>query len=257
MESLNTLSEGYLSADTGSVSKPKRSLARKILRWVTYGAASLIVIFTLLNIAWTMSGSNQWEIEIDKNGVQVYSLKSPGSYLKQYRAVMQGDYSLNHLVAGLIENSTMDMCKNHIPSCVDVQVIEPWNTKTMSDTVLWKLALPEPFMPRETLIRSQVSQDPLTKAVTVDVIAAPNAAPRNPDSIRITHMQNRWKYTPLDQGKVEIEFLQDFDMGGLFPSFLLNLAGAEETYKFIHDQLPGLLDRDELRSTTYEFIEEL
>lgn len=257
MESINTVSDGYVAADTSAVGKPERSRTKRVMRIMGYGFASLIVIITLLNLLWTMSGSNQWKLEIDENNVQVYSLKSPGSYLKQYRAVMQADYTLNHLVAGLIENSTLDICKKHIPSCVDVQVIEPWSAKTMSDTVLWKLALPDPFMPRETLIRSQVSQDPTTKVVTVDVIAAPNAAPRNPDSIRLTHMQNRWIYTPLENGKVEIEFLQDIDMGGLFPDFLLNIGGAEETYKFIHDQLPALLDREDLRNTTYDFIEEL
>jgi hypothetical protein len=46
------------------------------------------------------------------------------------------------------------------------------------------------------------------------------------------------------------------DMGGTFPRFLLNLAGAEEVYKFIHDQLPQLLDKTELRGVRYDFIKE-
>jgi hypothetical protein len=46
------------------------------------------------------------------------------------------------------------------------------------------------------------------------------------------------------------------DMGGMFPDFLLNLAGADETYVFLHDQLPGLLNRDQLRAARYDFITE-
>lgn len=237
--------------------KAKSSLLKKAIKALPYGIASLIIIVFVANVLWKLSGDSQWKLEFERNGVKVYSMKASGAYLKQYKAVMRGKYTLNQLVGGLIENSTLDNCKNHIPGCMDVKVIQPWSTNTMSDTVLWKLQLPAPFSPRETVIRSQVSQDPETKAVTVDVIAAPNSTPRNKGSVRLTHLQNRWKYTPLGKGEVEIEFTQNIDMGGMFPDFLLNLAGAEQTYTFIHDQLPGLLDKDNLRAVRYDFITEV
>lgn len=232
--------------------KKKRSL----LRYALYGGSFALVAVFVANIAWTMSGSGKWVQEIDRNGVKVYSLKAPGAYNTQFKAVMRGKYSLNQLVGGLIENSTIDNCKKNIPDCVDVKVISPWSAKTMSDTVLWKLALPDPFMPREMVMRSQVSQDPTSKTVTVDLLAAPSSAPRNADSVRLTHIQNRWRYTPVGKDEVEIEFLQDFDMGGMFPTILINLAGAEETYKFIHDQLPALVNTEKLRAIKYDFIAE-
>ena len=243
-----------MSKEEAVPARPSR--IRRLLRFAVYaGAVSVVAIFAG-NVLWRMSGSNEWELEFERNGVKVWSLKEPGAYNKQYRAVMQGEFTLNQLVAGLIENSTQEMCKKNIPGCMDVQVIEPWSDQTMTDTVLWKLELPEPFLPRESLIGSHVHQDPATKTVTVDVMAAPNSAPRNPGTIRLTHFQNRWRYTPVGNGKVEIEFIQNIDMGGMFPDFLLNLGGAEETYKFLHDQLPKLLDRDDLRRARYDFIVE-
>ncbi len=235
---------------------PKRSRFRKLLRLAKYALALAIVGIFIGNILWRMSGSNRWEPEFERNGVKVYSLKAPGAYGKQYKAVARGKYTLNQLVAGLIENATPENCKQHIPGCLEVKVIQPWNVNTMTDTVLWKLEMPPPFLPRESLIRSHIRQDPKTRTVTVDVLAAPNSAPRNPGTIRLSHFQNRWTYRPVGGGEVEIEFVQDIDMGGMFPDFLLNLAGADETYKFIHDQLPGLLDRDDLRRARYDFITE-
>lgn len=258
MEAVNDVASSGFAEDAKPAATTKsKSWFRKLKTYAAYGSAILVIVIFLGNVFWTMSGNNEWSLELDKEGVQVYSLKAPGSYIKQYRAVMKTDFTLTQLVAGLIENSTQEMCRNSIPGCSDVQVIEPWSTKTMSDTVLWKLDLPSPFSPRETLIRSGVAQDPVTKVVTVDVFAVPNVIPRNKGVVRLTHMQNRWTYTPLPEGGVEIEFLQDIDMGGMFPDFLLNLAGAEEAFKFIHDQLPLLIDRDELRAVQYDFIEEL
>ncbi|WP_395787565.1 hypothetical protein [Aquimonas sp.] len=238
-----------------TIARPRSRLMR-LLRLSTYLLAGLVLFIFLVNLLWKASGDNQWHLEFERNGVQVYSLKEPGTYNKRFRALTRTDYTLTHLVAGLIENATLDNCLNSIPDCVDLKVISPWDSKTMSDTVLWKLGLPAPFTAREIVIRSQVSQDPVSRAVTIDVIAAPNSAPRNPDAIRLTHVQNRWIYTPKENGQVEIEFIQDMDMGGTFPRFLLNLAGAEEVYKFIHDQLPQLLDKTELRGVRYDFIKE-
>lgn len=235
---------------------PRPSRIRPFLRLSKYVIALGITVIFLGNVLWQMSGSSRWDLELERNGVKVYSLKTPGAYNKQYKAVMRGDFTLNQLVAGLIQNSTSEMCEKHIPNCMRVQVISPWSDSTMTDTVLWKLKLPAPFLPRETVIRSHVVQDLQTNVVTVDVYAAPNSTSRNPGTIRLVHFQNRWMYTPVENGQVEIEFLQDIDMGGLFPDILLNLAGAEETYKFIHDQLPKLLDRNELRNAKYDFIME-
>jgi len=219
--------------------------------------ASLVVLTFVTSKVWKSSGSGEWELELEKNGVEVFSMKSPGSSVKQYKGVMQSDYSLNHLVAGLIENSTLDNCKNNIPNCVDLQVLDEWDANLMSDTVLWKLELFPPLKPREILIRSHVNQDEVTKVVSVDIYGAPNRIPRNENTVRLSYIQNKWVYTPVAEGQTQIEFYQDMNMGGLFPDFLLNLAGADETYKFLHDQLPGLLNNDGLSSKKYDFIAEL
>ena len=219
----------------------------------------LCVLFSFIwvaNILWVYSGDGQWKLERDEDGVQIYSKKHPGNYMVQFKGVMRGEYTLNQMVAGLIENSTLDNCKNNIPDCVDLKVIEPWSNTTRSDTVMWTLGLPEPFTTREILIQSFVNQDPETKIVTIDVIAAPNKIPRTPGTIRVEYMQNKWRYIPLDNGQVEIEFSQDMSMGGLMPDLLFNLGGADETYKFIHDQLPGLINKPEFKTIKYPFIEE-
>jgi len=237
--------------------QPKKSKIKSFFKYLFYLFSTLVVALTAFNLYWAASGSNEWGLEYEKNGVQVFSRNTPGGYVKQFKASMNTDFSLDHLVAGLIENADKNICDNYIPSCMDVQVISPWNEKLMSDTVLWKLELPPPFLPRETIIRSHVVQDQETGAVIVDIYSAPNAIPRNPGAFRVTHMQNRWIYTPLKNGQTEVTFIQDIDMGGMFPDFLLNLAGAEETYKFLYEQLPQILDRDELRSIDYSYIKSL
>jgi hypothetical protein len=223
-----------------------------------FGAASLIMVVYVASVAWTMSGSHQWELELDKDGVQVYSFKAPGSFNKQFKGVTRGDYSQSQFVAALLlDNHSLDNCKQWIPTCIGLQVLEPYSEKAQGDSVLWTLELlPPVFKNREYVIKSHAEQHPETKVVAIDILAAANKVPLNDCCVRITHIHNRWQITPLDDGQVEVQLVQDFSMGGFFPDFLLNLANAEETYKLFHDQLPALVNKEKYRVAEFEFIDD-
>lgn len=225
---------------------------------VLLGAAAAIVLVYAARVAWTMSGSNQWELEIDRDGVQVYSFKAPGSYVKQFKGVTRGDYSRSQIAAALLlDNHSLENCKEWIPECVGLEVLEPYSERAQGDAVLWTLELLPPlFDNREYVIKTNASQDKRSKAVAIDVMAAANKIPLHDCCVRITHIHNRWRVAPLANGQVEVELVQDFSMGGLFPDFLLNLAGAEETHKLFHDQLPRLLEKQKYRTVRFDFIEE-
>ena len=231
---------------------------KKPIKTVLLGAAALITLGYAAILAWTMSGSNKWELEIDKNGVQVYSFKAPGSYGKQFKGVTRAKYTQSQIVAALmLDNGSLENCKEWIAECVELQVLEAYNSKDQGDSVLWTLELLPPlFKNREYVIKSRAAQDPQTKVVSIDIMSAANKVPLNDCCVRINHIHNRWQLTPVDKGELEVQLVQDFSMGGFFPDFLLNLGVAEETYKLFHDQLPGLLSKEKYRAAKFDYIVE-
>lgn len=238
-------------------SKPADGRMKKILKIMLYGGSALIVFLFVLDIMWVGSGSNEWKLEMEKNGVKVYSLKTPGTSKKMFRSSMQMDYhSLSQLVAGQIENANMETCKELVLGCMDLQVVHPFDPKEMSDTMLWKIKLPGPFLPRENLIKSQIYQDKKTKAVTIEIMAAPNEIPRNLGAIRTTNIHNIWEFTPLETGRVQIDYFLDMGLGGMFPDHLMNVGAVNTMYTWIHDLFPKLVDRKQFRTIQYDFIEE-
>jgi hypothetical protein len=225
------------------------SKLKKAGKALLFGAAGSIVLISIVNVAWILSGSNQWELEIDRDGVQVYSFKAPGTFTKQFKGVMRGKYTQSQFVAALLlDNHSLDNCKEWIPACIGLEVLEPYNEKAQGDAVLWTLELLPPlFANREYVIKSHAEQHPETKVVSIDIMAAANKVPLNDCCVRITHIHNRWQIKPVDNGQVEVELVQDFSMGGFFPDFLLNLANAEETYKLFHEKY---------RTARFAFIDE-
>lgn len=208
--------------------------------------------------AWISSGSSQWELELDKDGIQVYSLKAPGSNVKQFKGVVRGPYTQSQIVASLmLDNDSLENCKAWIPVCMDLTVLEPYNDKAQGDAVLWTLEMMPPlFANREYAIKTRAAQDPKTKVVHIDIMAAPSKLAPNDCCLRITHIHNRWQISPAKDGQVEIQLVQDFSMGGFFPDLLVNISGVEETYKLFHESLPGLVNKEKYLKARFDYIDE-
>lgn len=235
----------------------RRSRWRRLLAISPYLVSALIVAVFLANFLWRISGSGTWKLVKETNGVKIFSMKIPGEYKMIFKATHELDYySIHQAVAGQVANATMETCKTLVLGCLDFEVIEPFSAQAKSDVVLWKVALPTPFSPRENLIQSQIQQDKVTKAVRIDILAAPNKIPMRDDAVRTTHNHCVWTFTPQANGKLGIEYIQDISLGGFFPDLLINLTASATMYTWIHDLLPGLLDRPGFREIKYDFLEE-
>ena len=116
-----------------------------------------------------LEGSGEWELELDQDGVQVYALKAPGNNTKLFKGVTRGNYTSSQFVAALmLDNDSLENCKQWIPPCVGVQVLEDYRDESQGDSVLWTLELlPPVFHNREYVIKTHAAQDSESKVVTV------------------------------------------------------------------------------------------
>jgi hypothetical protein len=247
------LNTNATNTDSANLAKPRRSLWKK-------ARTALIVIAAVALIAdlfWAMSGSNEWEVAREGDGVKIYTLKAPGDRSIKVKAVMEGDYTLSQLTALHIIDDNLQTCQDWFPNCVDFTRIKEFDPVKGYDLDMWRLDFPFPFDDRELLISTVVSQDMSTKAVVLDVLASPNTLPHNKGIVRIQRMHNRWQFTPKTNGKVEVELIQDTEMGGLFPYFLLNLVAADENYKFFSKELRGFLAKEKYVKARLGFIEDI
>lgn len=236
-----------------TTTKPKKW--KKILKYLFIGLFSLIVILLVWNWLWINSGSNRWELKMDKDGVKIYTLKSPGDKFVKFKSSMRGNYTLSQLAASHIIDHNLETCKEWFPNCIECRTLEPFDTLKLYDVTMWTLTFPGPFSSRELLIKTMVSQNK-DKVVTIDVVGVPNAIAPTDKIVRVERMHNVWKFTPLGNGQSECECLQDIDLGGFFPYFLMNMAGLDATYTFMHDELPKFLDKDRYRNAHFAFIKE-
>ena len=224
----------------------------------------LYVAFTLLVLAgiaadtiWKASGSAEWKLAKDVDGVKVYTLKVPGDRLIKTKTVMEGEYTLSQLAAPHIIDHNLETCKKWIPNCIAVTPIKDFDPVTRSSVDMWRLDFPSPLSDRELLISTIVSQDKASKAVALDAVVLPNVLPHNDGIVRVEQMHNRWKFTPNRNGKVEVELIQDTNFGGSFPYFLMNMVIADESHAFFRDELREILKEEKYVNAKFEFIDDI
>lgn len=257
--STTNLQDLGLPASTGAASKAigrSRGKLGRILKYSGFGLVGLLALALLSNWLWTMSGSNQWELKIDEEGTQIYTLKSPGAALLKTKGVWHSkEFTLNHHLAPFFDESIQEDCGKWLPECLNYRILESWDPKTERNITMWTLKLPGMFAPREILLEGRLYQDPVTKVVTIENIAVPNSLPRNDCCVRIEHFHNIWHFTPLADGTIRVEFLSDWEMGGAFPTLLLNLAGPGEVFKALTRTNPEFLRQEKFRNARFDFID--
>jgi hypothetical protein len=236
---------------TTAATPKKRGWARKLLRIALVTGFVLVVGLLTAHVVWKRSGSGKWQLEIDKNGVQVYTLKLPGSTLKHFKAVGKAKTSLQRVMA-VFTDSSLQHCHDIMSNCLTSSAVVPWNVNDHYWVGLVRARLPWPFSPRELVMKNHFSQDPQSKTLFIDITAVPELLPPDKCCVRVTQMDNRWRWTPLKNGEFEVEVIEDMDVK--LPYILWN-ARAKEVSK-IMSTVQGLMDRKKGPDEKFDFLQE-
>jgi len=234
--------------NTATATQPK-SKAKKLLFYVVIPLTVIVILSLISHAIWKSSGSNQWELQRDEEGVKIYTKKIPGDALLKVRGVGK----IRSKLAGIFKlMRDAESCVD--AGCYDASVIE---TKDYPHIVYYKFTYPLffPFKDREYIVVSEFVQDPVTKEINVDYVATPDKMPSSDCCVRITHMDNKWRFTPLENGDVEVEFELDTSSGGNFPDFVISLGAPGLVHWAILD-FQRILDKDKYQNAKAEYLDE-
>jgi len=208
-----------------------RGRARKILK---FGAVALALLFPLLAMVhylWLVSGTNEWKLTDERNGITIWTQKTPGNPLLKGRARFQ----VRSTLGGIIK-IVYDRDVHKANNMMKVNFIEAQHAPGYFGVFnKFTQDMPWPFQAREFVLMSEHVQNATTKAIELNALAAPNKVTPSDCCVRIVHLHNRYTVTPRSDGAVDIEFFWDIDLGGAFPYALQNVALPGNLYKAMDD----------------------
>jgi hypothetical protein len=232
-----------------STGKPRKRIRKMVL----FGVLSLLVIFYVGDWIWYKSGSNEWKLARDRDGIKIWTLKTSGSRITKIKLRMQLKSKLASMIK-LIE----DPASGPDVGAKEVNMLEMKVSPAGDFSAYYecKIDLPFPFKDRQSVILILHSQDSISKKIEMNIFAAPNKLPPDDSYVRPTHMHNIWYLTPLENGLIDIEYYQDSDIGGSVPYFVNNVIAIEALFELFR-KFQHFMDLEKFKDAKFHYVKEL
>jgi len=160
-----------------------------------------------------------WELQRDKDGIQVYTQAVEGSPYDAVRTTTRmTDVRLSSLVA-LIEDAPA--CSDWADSCAESYLLE-----RLSDSESLVYAhndMPFPVKDRDVLALVKWSQDSTTFEVVMNSVATVGKMDEVRGRLRLTKAEASWNFAPQTDGSVLISNEAHIDPGSALPGWVTNM----------------------------------
>jgi len=163
--------------------------------------------------------AGDWEVAYEGDGLLVERRDYRGSELDEIRGSVRVHASLNALMALLKDDAFNDRW-----------VYRSGGARILQDDgypqayVYGIVDAPFPMTDRDTVVRFDYRQDPVTREITIDITNFPQFVPAEPGFIRVPEFGGFWRLRPLGGGWVEVTYQVYGDPGGWIPVWLANRA---------------------------------
>lgn len=208
-------------------------------------------LVALLLVPGIVMAEEAWQLKKEKNGIQVFVRKVPGSELKEFRGVtyLKG-VTLSSLLA------TLDITEGYtrwLHNCGEARLLKKVSQHERYNYMVTKA--PWPVSDRDSVMHSVVSQNPKDLTVTVRMQSVADFMPPVKGRVRIPKLAGLWIYKPLDNGSVMVVYQLHSEPGGKLPASLANTAVVDLPY-FTLMNLTKIIQEPQYRDAKYAEVTE-
>lgn len=217
-------------------------------------ATSLVPIAALALLAAPPALGQDWTLvrEDSRRDIVVYERARPDGYL-EFRGVTHVDSRLSAFVA-LFD---------------DFEAAPDWLYRTREITPIERLsdtesyvhsinAMPWPLRDRDIVLHSSRAQDPETYVLSVNAVGVPDYLPVDEDYVRMPVIESSWTFTPLGDGRIQIDFRGFADPGGGSSGMLARFQEmfiSQAPYRTLRE-MRDVIGAAKYQSAEYAFVEE-
>lgn len=186
----------------------------------------LLLITAILSATpWIITNDNPWNPSKSGHGVKVYTRAVPGSSIKEIKAELELDCSLNTAVACLTDIPSYPLW---IYQMTEARVIKQINNTEFQ--VYQRVKTPWPLDDRDVCGHYALKQDPNTMEVSLLTHSVPKILPAVAGVVRVQKNKTTWIIKPIGKHKNKCEYSLLLDPAGEVPAWIINLFISEGPY---------------------------
>jgi len=170
---------------------------------------------------------SDWELQRDRDGIQIYTRAVEGSPYDAVRSVtVLDDVRLSALVA-LVEDT--DACPEWADRCAESYVFK--RLAPNESLIYTHNDLPFPVKDRDVLAHVIWTQDPATGEVVMQSRATQGEMEEVKGRLRLTDAMASWHFRPLATGAVEVINEAHINPGSALPGWLTNMLLVDTPFR--------------------------
>lgn len=200
-------------------------------RFITRTIALLAILLPVLAHA----TAGDWQLDLDEDGIQVYTRAVEDSALREFRAEMTVEAGVEQAL--LLLDDTPNL-QNWLADCKKSKRVEQIDEYTAVNYLQYDQ--PWPVSDRDIYVRSQAHINFDEGGAVVKLRGLPDYKPEKDGMVRIPYLKGSWRFTPTENGKTHVIYQAHAKPGGSVPAFLANRAATDaplETLKNMREQL--------------------
>ena len=194
-----------------------------------------IVVLICLLLQTTAQCQEDWKLKKDKNGIQVYSRKTPNFKFDELKVDCIFEGKISQLAAVILD------VKNQYQWVYKTAKSELLKQVTNADLFYYsEIECPWPFHNRDLIARMTITQNTSTKILSIVAKSVDDYLPRKKNLVRVKYSNALWTITPLNNAQFKVEYKIQIDPGDGVPAWILNMFatnGPYESFKNLKDKI--------------------
>lgn len=195
----------------------------------------LLVTGSLAFISFLCPAQENWKLTGDQDGIRSWSRKTPDSRINAVKLEAVFNTSLSGITGVIADVARYDSWVFNSRGSRLLKQVSPSELYYYSEVIF-----PWPATNRDFVSHIQVSQDAVTKVVTINANNVSGWEPVHPKRVRISQSNGKWTLTPIGNKEVKAEYVLLVDPGGELPAWIINSfssKGLVQTFKNLRSLL--------------------
>ena len=182
----------------------------------TIGVGSGLAVLILYGTVAIATTQEEWSLDKQKNGIDIYTRPVEGSGIKEFKAVAEVDVNVEKILELLRDSSRF---KTWFPNTPESKLLARDGDVAYQYSVM---RTPWPMDDRDNILRSVTKRDESTGVVFIELTGAPDYYPVQKGRVRVQKAHGTWKLEPRGPDKTHVTFTMHLEPGGGIPQWLIN-----------------------------------
>jgi hypothetical protein len=210
--------------------------------------ATLLSTLLFILLATLPAMAAEWELVYEADNLRVQRRDYAGSELDEIQGVVRVRATLNAVMA-LLKDAQFN--RNWVYRSGGASVLQ--DSGYTQAYVYGVVDAPFPMSDRDTVVRFDYQQDPVTKEITIAITNFPDFIAEKAGLIRVPEIGGYWRLKPEADGWVEVSYQVYGDPGGWLPVWMANRAAVVSVQETLRNMISAVRRYEGARS---EFVEE-